>query len=249
MAPECSRGTNSPTLRTDLYSFGLVIYELFTGRRAFEATTLGELALRLRREIDAHEPGEAFSAIDTRVERAILRCLEQRSRAPAARPHSRSPRRSRAAMLLAAVVAAGRTPSPELVAAAHTSTEGLRPAIAWRLSRGAPLGVLTVTAVSPHTRLVPALSLPDPPADDGGRARAKLAGELGAAGAAADRTFGYEFDESAIDHVRDEGPLGDAMGVARTRRSRRVRSGIDESHAELVAARIAGIASPIPILR
>jgi serine/threonine protein kinase len=47
MAPEQLEGKEQ-TVKTDIYSLGLVLYELFTGKRAFEASTLGEL-IKLRR--------------------------------------------------------------------------------------------------------------------------------------------------------------------------------------------------------
>jgi serine/threonine-protein kinase len=47
MAPEQLDGI-PPTVHSDLYSLGLVLYEVFTGKRAFEAATLGEL-IKLRR--------------------------------------------------------------------------------------------------------------------------------------------------------------------------------------------------------
>src|SRR5918911_3260072 len=47
MAPEQLDG-QTVTVRSDIYSLGLVLYELFTGKRAFDAPTLGEL-IKLRR--------------------------------------------------------------------------------------------------------------------------------------------------------------------------------------------------------
>src|SRR5256885_1475039 len=43
MAPEAFVAGSRPTFQSDLYSLGLVMYELFTGRRAFEAATLREM--------------------------------------------------------------------------------------------------------------------------------------------------------------------------------------------------------------
>jgi len=47
MAPEQIEGKEQ-TIKSDIYSLGLVLYELFTGKRAFEAATLNEL-IKLRR--------------------------------------------------------------------------------------------------------------------------------------------------------------------------------------------------------
>ena len=43
MAPEALIPGHTPTIASDLYSLGLIMYELFTGRAAFEATTVREL--------------------------------------------------------------------------------------------------------------------------------------------------------------------------------------------------------------
>ena len=42
MAPEQLAG-REVTVRSDIYALGLVLYELFTGRRAFDAKTLADL--------------------------------------------------------------------------------------------------------------------------------------------------------------------------------------------------------------
>ena len=115
MAPEQLLG-REVTVRSDIFALGLVLYELFTGRRAYEAKTLQDL-------VSQHEsgtiasPAEVAKTLDPAVERAIMRCLE---RDPARRPGSAV---AVAASLpggdpLAAALAAGETPSPEMVAAA-----------------------------------------------------------------------------------------------------------------------------------
>jgi predicted Ser/Thr protein kinase len=127
MAPEQLAGVGV-TQRSDIYSLGLVMYEIFTGKKAYDATSLGEL-LRLRETSSPSSISVLVKDIDPLTERVIQRCLE---RDPAKRPASAI---QVAAALpggdpLAAALAAGETPSPAMVAASGEK-EGLRPAIAW----------------------------------------------------------------------------------------------------------------------
>ena len=114
MAPEQLAGDRA-TIQSDLYALGLVLFELFTGRRVFEAKTLHEL--QQLHESGVTTPSSLVRDLDPAVERIIMRCLE------------RDPdRRPRAALAIAAALpganplaealAAGETPSPELIAAA-----------------------------------------------------------------------------------------------------------------------------------
>jgi len=127
MAPEQLLG-REVTQRSDIFALGLVTYELFAGRRAFTAATVGDLVNQ--HETRALTPvSEVVSGIDPAIDTAILRCLDP---APDRRPASAL---SVAAALpggdpLAALLAAGETPSPEMVAAAGEGT-GLRRSLAW----------------------------------------------------------------------------------------------------------------------
>jgi Protein kinase domain len=128
MAPEQLQGAQA-TVQSDLYSLGLVMYELFTGKAAHAARTLPERLRDTASEITT--PSSIIRDLDPAVERIILRCL---SGDPAQRP--RSARQVIEALPggdpLAAAMAAGETPSPRVVAAA--GTEGsLKPAIAWSM--------------------------------------------------------------------------------------------------------------------
>jgi serine/threonine-protein kinase len=118
MAPEQAVG-RTVTERSDLYSLGLVLYEVFTGKRPFEAKTPADLA-RLRGDSAPSAPSDIPADLDPAVERVILQCLEKE---PSERPPSAL---AVSAALpggdpLAAALAAGRTPSPEMVAAAGDS--------------------------------------------------------------------------------------------------------------------------------
>lgn len=129
MAPEQLAGQPA-TAQSDIYSLGLVLYEVFTGKPAFEAATLADL-IRQHESTTPRSPTQLVQDLDPLVERVILRCLEAE---PDRRPHSAL---QVAAALpggdpLAAALAAGETPSPEMVAAA--GGEGsLQPKTAWSM--------------------------------------------------------------------------------------------------------------------
>ncbi|HET6668618.1 MAG TPA: serine/threonine-protein kinase [Pyrinomonadaceae bacterium] len=130
MAPEQLEGKPF-TIRSDIYSLGLLLYELFTSRRAFDAPTLGDL-LKLRRSNPTPTtPTSIVKDLDPLIERVIDRCLQTD---PGQRPASAL---QVAAALpggdpIAAALAAGETPSPEMVAAAPMQGI-LRPAVAGAL--------------------------------------------------------------------------------------------------------------------
>ena len=133
LAPELLDGA-APSIQSDLYALGLVLYELFTGKKAFDASSLAEF-YRKQTETNPTPPSSVVKNFDPAVERAILRCLD---RDPAQRPRSAL---SVAASLpggdpLASALAAGETPSPEMVAAAGPQGS-LRPAVAWACLVGA----------------------------------------------------------------------------------------------------------------
>ncbi|MFN7997285.1 MAG: serine/threonine-protein kinase [Bryobacteraceae bacterium] len=121
MSPEQLRGAEV-TARSDIYALGLVLYELFTGKRPFDAQSMQDL-LRKQELANLTSMTSIAADIDPTVERAIRRCLDPD---PARRPASVL---SVSAALpggdpLAAALAAGETPSPELVASAG-KVEGL----------------------------------------------------------------------------------------------------------------------------
>ena len=119
MAPEQLAG-KEVTAQSDLYSLGLVLYEIFTGKRAFTAEALADL-VRGGTASSPSKPSSVVRDLDPAIERVILRCLEPE---PRLRPASAV---SIIGALpggdpLAAALAAGETPSPEMVAAAGETT-------------------------------------------------------------------------------------------------------------------------------
>src|ERR1700758_3572299 len=125
MAPEQIEG-REVTMLSDIYALGLVLYEIFTGRRAFAEKPVGVLSAGTNRT--PTRPSSVVRDIDPIVEKVILRCLEENpvSRPPTALAVSAA---LRGGDPLAAALAAGETPSPEIVAAAG-ETVGLRPRVA-----------------------------------------------------------------------------------------------------------------------
>jgi serine/threonine-protein kinase len=114
MAPEQLKGTGA-TAKSDIYALGLVLYELFTGKRPYEAKNVRQL-IDLQDAVQLSSMTSVAADIDPAVEKAIRRCLDPD---PGKRPANAL---AVAAALpggdpLAMALAAGETPSPEMVAA------------------------------------------------------------------------------------------------------------------------------------
>ena len=115
MSPEQLKGAGV-TARSDIYALGLVLYELFTGKRPYDAKSMQQL-LDLQEAAQLTSMTSVAADIDVAVENIIRRCLDPD---PARRPATAL--NVLAALPggdpLAAALAAGETPSPEMVAAA-----------------------------------------------------------------------------------------------------------------------------------
>ncbi|MBN2321103.1 MAG: protein kinase, partial [Acidobacteria bacterium] len=205
MAPEQLAGKGA-TVRSDIYSLGLVLYEIYTGKRAFTASTLAEL--RQQKETDTpRAPSEIREGADPVVERLIRRCME---RDPNARPASVA---QLALALpggdpLAAAIAAGETPSPEMVAESG-GKEGLRPAVAWGLLAVIIAGMIAVMAINDRIMLhrrIPFEKSPDVLVDD---AR-EIIRKAGYTEKAVDSAYGFFLNSDLIryieksDHTADQ---------------------------------------------
>ena len=209
MAPEQLAGREA-TARSDLYALGLVMYELFTGRAPFEASTTAEL-LHLREAPHVTAPAALVPDLPTSVDRAILRCFDPD---PRMRPASAL---EVAASLPGAdplqdALATGETPSPEAVAAAG-SMEGLRPRVAAALLACAGAGLLAVCVLTPQVQIVSKLPLDNPPEVLAAEAR-NIARSLGHTERPADVASGFRYDGRHVSYMG-----ASITGSASTRRA------------------------------
>jgi serine/threonine-protein kinase len=199
MSPEQLDGREL-TIKSDIYSLGLVLYELFTGKKAFEATSLPEL-LRLRRsDSTPTSPAEHVPELDPLIERVIFRCLE---RDPTKRPASTL---QVAAALpggdpLAAALAAGETPSPEMVAAAPKQG-ALRPAVAVSLLAAVLVLAGTICFLTRYRTLYQQVPLNKSPEVLRDRA-AELARKFGYSTPFVDSAYGMGLDRDYLNYIHD----------------------------------------------
>jgi len=215
MAPEQLAGRDV-TVQSDIYSLGLVLYEVFTGKRAFEASTLAEL-VRLHSETTPVSPSTLVRDLDPGVEGAILRCLDPE---PANRPPSAL---AVAARLpggdpLAAALAAGETPSPQLVAAS-----GETAALPWKIAvpalAGALAGLALFTFLAATSSFVEDAQLTKPPDVLVDKARELIQG-FGYTAPAADSAWAFDFDQDFLNWApKADKPSPQWEEIARSRPS------------------------------
>jgi hypothetical protein len=198
MAPEQLSG-KGVSVQSDLYSLGLVLYEVFTGKRAYTAANVADL-VRQHQESVITPPSAIVRDLTPSIERAILRCLKTD---PTERPRSAL---AVAAALpggdpLAAALAAGETPSPEMVAAA-----GERQAASSLSVVLGALGVLALLAVgiviAARYQLINRTPFEKPPAVLVDRAQQAIAA-AGYTDRPSGSHWGYNADSDYLRYVRE----------------------------------------------
>jgi serine/threonine-protein kinase len=204
MAPEQFAG-KEVTVRSDVYALGLVLYELFTGRMAFDPGSRKAPASP-RESPTVTSPSSHVPDLDPAVERIILRSLAED---PGQRPASAL---AVAAALpggdpLAEALAAGETPSPGMVAAA--GEEGvLRPAIAWALLASAVAGLVVAVLLGSRLVLTHFVPLERPPEVLADRGR-EILSRLGYAGPGVDSASGFMAERDYLRYVTEiDGSMG-----------------------------------------
>jgi Protein tyrosine and serine/threonine kinase len=204
MAPEQFAGRPA-SIKTDLYALGLILFEIFTGRRAFEAKTIADLK-RAHDSGAIATPTSLVRDLDPAIERVILRCIE---RDPEKRPGSAL---SIAAALpggnpLADALAAGETPSPDLLAAA-AETEAMPVARALAFVATFVMAIAIYAVLSPRATLAGLVPLAKPPAVLVDRAQQILA-SLGYREAPADEAFGFSSIDDYLRWIAANNPNAD----------------------------------------
>ncbi len=141
LSPEQAQG-HAVTARSDLYSIGIVLYELLTGRVPFEAETAVTIALKQVSEAP-EPPSHLSSAVTPELEAVVLRAL---AKDPAERFAD-------ADEFIAALEAAGsRIPSAAAIAAAEAAAAAAAAAPAVAVAAG---GVAAPPPPGPATGVYP----------------------------------------------------------------------------------------------
>ncbi|MBV9957213.1 MAG: serine/threonine protein kinase [Acidobacteria bacterium] len=201
MSPEQITGQEL-TPQSDIYSLGLVLYELFTGKQAFEASSIPEL-IRKHRTDTPTNPSEFVKDIDPLVEQAIFRCLEREVR-------NRPTSSLQVAMSLPggnpleAAIAAGETPSPEMVAAAP-KRGALKPPVAAACLAGVLFLLAFIVLNSGKVKLHEWVPLEKSPEVLAERSRAVLE-KIGYPNAPTDTSYGFWADDSYLNYGASQPP-------------------------------------------
>ncbi len=229
MAPEQLAG-KEVTVKSDLYSLGLVLYEILTGKRAFEAATLPEL-MRLRERSAPASPSSLMRDLDPLLERVILRCLEKD---PALRPASAL---QVAAALpggdpLAAALAAGETPSPQMVAESGETT-GLAPRIALAALAVVLLGTAFFTYIGVRENGLDRIH-PDRPPEVLNHHAAEIIAKLGYPARVGDHAGEFDYDTDFLSYLSKNGGARPDWNHILTQRPPLLRYWYRQSPSEMV---------------
>jgi serine/threonine protein kinase len=122
MSPEQVRG-HVADYRSDIFSFGAILYEMVTGKRAFNQETMAETMTAILRE-EPEELNLTNSTINPGLERVIRRCLEKK-------PERRFQSTADLGFALEALAAPTSSSGNGLTSAANTAVEETKRSV-WR---------------------------------------------------------------------------------------------------------------------
>ena len=211
MSPEQITG-KEVSQKSDIYSLGLLLYELFTGKQAFQSDSLPDL-LQKQQTTAPTNPSEILKQISPLVEKTILQCLEKN-------PSERPKNALQVAMMLPggnpleAAIAAGDTPSPEMVAAAPKKG-ALKPVVALTCLASVAALFAFIVFFSGKVKLHEWVPLDKSPEVLAERA-SQIVNKLGYTDAPKDTVYGYEQDYSYLNYAKREGTAPDRFEKIRT---------------------------------
>lgn len=211
MSPEQITG-REVSQKSDIYSLGLLLYELFTGKQAFQSDSLPDL-LQKQQTTAPTNPSEILKQISPLVEKTILQCLEKN-------PSERPKNALQVAMMLPggnpleAAIAAGDTPSPEMVAAAPKKG-ALKPVVAASCLVSVVALFAFIVFFSGRVKLHEWVPLDKSPEVLAERA-IQIVNKLGYTDAPKDSVYGYELDFSYLNYAKREDASPDRFEKIRT---------------------------------
>ena len=191
MAPEQLAG-REVSERSDIYALGLVLYEIFTGQRAFKTTDRSAIP----------STSSVARDVDPLMERAIARCLEPE---PAKRPQSAL---ALARILpggdpLAEALAAGDTPTPAMVAASGDiqgiSVRAAGVCLAWILA-----GLVVLVILGGKTNVLEKTPFPNSSEILAHKA-SEMVQSFGYIAAPADRAYRFSYDTAYQAYAEKQG--------------------------------------------
>ena len=222
MAPEQRRGLEV-TVRSDIYALGIVLHELFTGKR----------------------PGEGSrTELDPAVERVLQRCLDE---VPEKRPATAL---AVAAALpggdpLAEALAAGHTPTPEMVANAGAQ-EGLRIPVAVACLALVAAGLVGLCFLRQRIDIIN--RIPHRLAPQALEAKAReIAAAFGYSTPAVDTASGWDYETDYLTYLQRQPDAAARWERVRTNRPPAISYWYRESLSYLLPPQVA--APPVPIRR
>jgi len=143
MAPEQLAGKPG-SVQSDLYSLGLSLYEVFTGKRALRSQATADQRQRTGCPVLS---ARVLTGLEPAVLRVILHCLAS---SPAERPVSAQ--QVAAALPRAIAAARGEKLRPQLVAPVRGES-ALQPSLRWPLLACTMWGFALLLALAPHSSL------------------------------------------------------------------------------------------------
>src|SRR6266852_4831716 len=189
MAPEQLAGREVST-KSDLYSLGLILYEILTGKRAFEASTIPEL-MKLREQGTITNPSTLVRDLDPLIERVILRCLETD---PEKRPAT--------ALQVAAALPGG---DPLAAALAAGEKTGCAPRVAVACFAAVILGVVLFVAVGIKENGLERIHPENSPEVLAKKAR-EIISSLGYTSQLVDKADGFTYDYDFLAYLEKNSP-------------------------------------------